>query len=190
MPKKINRIGQRYGSLVVLSLVGKGTKPGMGPTWKCRCDCGTLKDISSNYLRRYPHTQNLNCGCMSIFYKWKNTETGTINSAWAGFKNQAKKRNIDLMLSYAEWYELTQQPCHYCGAEKTNTHKSCKTGTPFRYNGIDRKNSAKGYNPENCVASCVTCNMAKRLMDEQEFVQWITRTYIHINNRKTAYTGV
>lgn len=190
MPAKKDRIGKRYGRLVVLSFVSKGTRPGTGPIWFCKCDCGVEKNFTSNYLNRYPHTKNLSCGC-GRFYKWNNTQRGTINSAWAQFKNQAKKRELKMSLTFEEWFNLTQLPCYYCGVERSNTHqKASPFGVDFTYNGIDRKDSTSGYTSENCVTSCRTCNMAKRLMSEKEFLKWIDSVYLYNKNKLTAYTGI
>ena len=184
-----DRTGERVGRLLVLEYVDAG-RPGFGATWKCLCDCGKEKLVTSNYLNRYPHTKNISCGC-GRFYKWNNNERGTINSAWAQFKCQAKKRGLKMTITFEQWLNLSQRPCHYCGVERSNTHKRIsKLGVDFLYNGIDRKDSAKGYVFKNCVTCCRTCNMAKRLMDEKEFIEWVDRVYSYTKNKLAAYTGI
>ena len=53
----IDLTGQRYGRLLVI-----GRDPNRsGPAWfVCQCDCGSLKSISSNQLRR---GKTRSCGC-------------------------------------------------------------------------------------------------------------------------------
>ena len=57
--------GQRFGKLVVLEKVGSDTNNNI--VWKCQCDCGNIKNISSFSLRN-GLTQS--CGCL----KSKNEE--------------------------------------------------------------------------------------------------------------------
>lgn len=64
------------------------------------------------------------------------------------YKKNAKRRNIDFNLSKEEFYNLTSQPCFYCGDLK-------------QYNGIDRINSKQSYNLKNCVPCCTICNKMK-----------------------------
>ena len=64
------------------------------------------------------------------------------------YKKNAKRRNIDFNLTKEDFYFLTQQKCHYCGDIK-------------EYNGIDRIDSNKGYELNNCVPCCEICNKMK-----------------------------
>lgn len=64
------------------------------------------------------------------------------------YKKNAKKRDIDFLLSKEEFYSLIQQPCHYCG-------------DLAEYNGIDRINSTENYTIQNCVPCCEYCNKMK-----------------------------
>jgi len=60
----INRIGRRYGRLVV---VAYGGKRGAGRhVWECRCDCGNTKPVeSANLSRRKSGRHNTSsCGCL------------------------------------------------------------------------------------------------------------------------------
>lgn len=50
--------GQRFGRLVVLTVVGKATDGSL--KWKCRCDCGSFHVVSSANLRN-GHVSS--CGC-------------------------------------------------------------------------------------------------------------------------------
>lgn len=56
---RIEITGKRFGAWTVLSFVGKC--PG-GSRWLCRCDCGTVKELSSDPLRG---GRTLSCGCGS-----------------------------------------------------------------------------------------------------------------------------
>lgn len=52
--------GQRFGRLVVISKEGQGV--GGVYLWKCRCDCGNEKTVSSRSLKN-GHTRS--CGCLN-----------------------------------------------------------------------------------------------------------------------------
>lgn len=64
MSKKINRIGERYGMLTVVS----ESEPYIFPrgqaesVWHCKCDCGGEVDVRSSYLAMGKKTS---CGCQS-----------------------------------------------------------------------------------------------------------------------------
>lgn len=57
--KIINLVGQRFGTLEVLEDTGKRDSC-RSVIWLCKCDCGTLKEISSHGLKQ--GTQS--CGCI------------------------------------------------------------------------------------------------------------------------------
>lgn len=66
MPNKLNLINQRFGRLVVIAAApnkGKRTQ------WKCRCDCGKEKIVSTESLRS-GKTQS--CGCLQAETARKN----------------------------------------------------------------------------------------------------------------------
>jgi len=52
--------GQRFGRLVVLEFVGEFVNRYL---WLCRCDCGKMKQIRGNSLRR---GRTVSCGCYRI----------------------------------------------------------------------------------------------------------------------------
>lgn len=58
MPKTIDLTGQRFGKWTVLGIAPKDSS---GHTmWRCRCDCGTEKDVLGVHLKRGKSTS---CGC-------------------------------------------------------------------------------------------------------------------------------
>lgn len=63
MAELINLIGKRFGKLEVIEK-GPGRKSPNGcyrATWICKCDCGNIKEIDGQKLRK-GHTQS--CGCL------------------------------------------------------------------------------------------------------------------------------
>lgn len=62
MGKSIDLTGKRYGKLVVLRKTEKRDSSGC-VMWECRCDCGTVKNVSTNCLNRGTVRS---CGCEQI----------------------------------------------------------------------------------------------------------------------------
>ena len=46
-----------------------------------------------------------------------------------------------------------------------------------KVNGIDRKDSTKGYSIDNCVPCCPMCNKMKQTFTEEEFLNQIAKIY-------------
>jgi len=54
-------------------------------------------------------------------------------------------------------------------------------GQTFHFNGIDRVDSEIGYVPENVVTACKYCNIAKRDMTKDQFLDLVARIATHLN---------
>lgn len=166
-------IGTRYGKLVVLGIDGKD-KHGSN-MYVCQCDCGNITHVRGNGLTS---GNTRSCGCLSkdARKKFKLPDNGgVINHIILQYKRHARDRNIEWNLTFDEVKKIIQEPCFYCGAEKSNhaVTKNCKEG--YDYNGIDRVDSSKGYYIDNVVPCCKTCNYAKRDMSKEDFINWANR---------------
>lgn len=102
------------------------------------------------------------------------------------FKNcirGAELRNHDFELNFDEFEKLITSNCFYCGLEpQIASNKIIKTRgnihePPFHYNGIDRIDSQSGYNSENCVPCCSTCNYMKHTFTTEIFLSQISKIY-------------
>ena len=83
--KLIDLTGQRFGRWTVINRCGTYKDPygyGASPMWLCRCDCGKLRAVNGNSLRRGLSTS---CGCqrnesmsaaMKSYHAHKNIERG------------------------------------------------------------------------------------------------------------------
>lgn len=87
------------------------------------------------------------------------------------YKKNAKRRNINFNLSKEEFYNLTSKECYYCG-EKIK-----------EYNGIDRIDSVKGYELNNCVSCCEICNKMKSNYNKEEWILHMKKIIKHIEKR-------
>ena len=83
------------------------------------------------------------------------------------YKKNAKKRNIDFNLTKQQFYDLTAQPCYYCG-ELNN------------YNGIDRVDSSKNYTLDNCVPCCSYCNKMKMDYSKDFWLSHMKKILVHL----------
>lgn len=87
-------------------------------------------------------------------------------------KVKAKKRGKEWNLNHLEAFNFIVGQCVYCGKIPN---------WPKERNGIDRVDNNKGYEIENCVSCCFTCNSAKKEHSLDEFKQWVIKVYNHLN---------
>ena len=85
----------------------------------------------------------------------------------------ASRRSIKWEISEKDWTDLAIQSCHYCGANPGNMISEYG----FKYNGLDRIDSTKGYTLTNVVTSCKICNRSKSDMSQEDFYKWIKEVY-------------
>jgi hypothetical protein len=142
--------------------------------YRCVCECGGIIFVRGNALSS---GNTKSCGCLSKEIKHSKKlpdNKGVINHIILQYKRHAKDRKLFWGLGFDEVSRLIQEPCFYCGAEKSNNKitKNCKG---FLYNGLDRKNNIIGYEPGNVVSCCKTCNYAKSNMPLNEFKEWAIR---------------
>lgn len=76
------------------------------------------------------------------------------------YKIGARSRDLEFALTPKDFRSITAGSCHYCGKKNDKTHK----------NGVDRKDSARGYLVENCVTCCWPCNKLKKEEDYENFI--------------------
>jgi hypothetical protein len=95
------------------------------------------------------------------------------------YRRSANYRNKSFKLSLEVFTQIIFNSCFYCGEDGEN-HK-CDSLNDLCCNGVDRRDNNLGYDEENCVSCCKSCNIAKCDMPEQEFYSWIDRVYHHIH---------
>lgn len=164
--KKINLKGRRFGRLKVL----RETQPRNGrkePFWRCICSCGSgrVKDFRGSTLRS---GNARGCGCLNHIRlrPFESLYRRLLRDA-----EHARKRPIQVKLTYREFLTFTGRRCFYCWAEIE--WKKFKGGCGYH---LDRMNSAQGYSKENCVACCTRCNRGKS--DLFTFSEWRRMTSI------------
>lgn len=98
------------------------------------------------------------------------------NNRYCEYRYNSSKRGIKFNLTIQEFETLTNEECHYCGGY------SIERNEKSRGNGIDRKDSSKGYEISNCVSCCSTCNFIKNNMKYNTFLKYIRRLYEKTKN--------
>ena len=78
---------------------------------------------------------------------------------WNHYVKGAQKRGIHFALTKTKFNELILQPCFYCNYKKD-----------MEVNGIDRVDNNKGYQEDNVVSCCESCNVMKGSQHPQEFI--------------------
>jgi hypothetical protein len=177
-------VGKKFNSLTVVKLLGsvqygKSKKR----TWECLCDCGNTTKITTGALVRGAIKT---CGCsfkissvqnsLKSRHKLAKKESGS-NSIYAQYRNNAKTRNYEFLLTKEEFRILISSNCFYCGIEPLNLYDVRYYN--LLYNGIDRIDNTKGYTTENSVACCKMCNVSKNNNSLEYFLHWVKRIYKH-----------
>jgi hypothetical protein len=91
-------------------------------------------------------------------YKHENFKN--IERLYKNYIKSASKRNYTIGLQFEDFKRLVLSKCYYCQYFKEE-----------ETNGIDRLDNRKGYEKENCVPCCETCNMMKYVYHPLFFIE-------------------
>lgn len=155
--------GKRIGNLTVVRYAGSFKQRSH---WICKCDCGTVWKVASNNLGRSKTSSCGRCRQLSV-------EEAMSRRIYADYKNRASKKGIYFSITFEMFVQYLTAPCAYCGSEKTNTKRVRKK--LFKYNGIDRVDSDRGYFTGNIVPCCKICNVMKLDLEEKKFLTHINK---------------
>ena len=156
-----------------------------GATRSCGCFCKNQNNRLNESLREYDQQGNIVkrvCQCckrmlpVEEYYKNSYTVDGysgvckycynrSLQGRYGVYRKGAKARNLDFNLTRDEFDLITSQPCYYCGEY---------SGKYFdkEYSGVDRMDSALGYDIDNVVPCCDMCN---RMKLDYNFDVWINK---------------
>lgn len=165
-------VGTRFGCLKVLSRA-KNSKDNR-VRYRCICDCGTIKLVRSQHLRR---GNTVSCGKCFL---WKKAagDKYSFSYLFKGYKSKAKQRNLAFELDEEQFRNITSANCWYCNAppSKPSVRKDrYKYWKIYVYNGVDRLDSSLGYILGNCVPCCTICNRMKLDHSEYDFLEHIRK---------------
>ncbi len=168
----VDILGKKFGRLLVYEQA-KNNRDGRA-CWWCKCECGNRLKVAGKELRT-GHTKS--CGCLQKEKAGFERRKPRMASRQLFSKTigRAKRDSRYFTISFEEFIRLSQLPCAYCGRELFSTNRH-KTDT-FRYNGLDRVDSSKGYTPDNVVSCCKLCNVMKADLSVTRFQEQIERIY-------------
>lgn len=78
--------------------------------------------------------------------RWNRTPKAKFKS----LNKNATRRHIPVLITFEQFCEMSQKPCHYC-----------KGPLPETGSGIDRKKNSLPYTEQNSVPCCAVCNRIK-----------------------------
>lgn len=90
-----------------------------------------------------------------------------IGNRLSRYKTAARLRGLSFALDRRLFEDLVTDNCFYCGTP------------PEPRNGVDRVNSCRGYEEDNVVTACATCQYAKRDLPRDVFESWVRRAAAH-----------
>ena len=158
------RVGKTFGYMTILELTGVH----QGKTREkrkclCRCKCGKIVEkIVENVVSR----DGTSCGCARRI-----SGNSGLARTYSRYKSGAKNRGYSFNISREQFDKMSQDNCHYCGCEPKTYGE--QNGQGCYYNGLDRVDNDRGYEPDNVVTCCITCNRAKHNMSYDEFKGWM-----------------
>ena len=162
--------GKQLGWFTVTGYVPKSD----GKEWICKCRCGNIVYKKTNLIKRGNIHPEFNCGCYRHGRYPGGFDVVAKRILVSRFISQARQRGLEVTIGTDAIMGLMNSPCHYCGVEKYNKlliKKEPWVGQVYKYNGIDRLDSSKGYIDGNVVACCPMCNEGKMDRLPEEYIE-------------------
>lgn len=167
--------GRQFGDLLVVGRSSKQRGTGF-PYWTCRCACSRTVDLLTANLKRM-----FSCGCkrtqLIAAARTKTPGNPAKNRLIRHYQLAAKQRGFVFELTDSQCAGLFVQDCHYCGSPPLQTISS--RAHTYMYNGIDRRDSDRGYVVDNVLPSCGACNRMKMELPYEQFLDLVRRIYEH-----------
>jgi hypothetical protein len=163
-------VGRKYGKLTILNKIKR--KDQRKHDYECLCECGRTKIFKGYYILS---GRIKSCGCLLS----KTSDEIGPKTVYNHYKQASKKRKILFSLNKKEFKDLIESKCFYCDCLDSNIFQIRKVKNYeerfYKYNGIDRKDSAIGYTTENSVPCCRICNLMKRGLSIKEWFDQIRK---------------
>lgn len=157
-----NLLEKKIGKWEILERVG--TNKHRRPIWKCRCLCGTIKNVSSNNL-----LSGLSKSCGKC-----NEYEGIKGRKFSQLLGTAKARNIDVLVTKKDLWDKFEKQEHKCALsgmililsdDKNNTAS------------LDRIDSSKCYSVDNIQWVHKDINIMKNHFTEKYFIDMCSKIY-------------
>jgi hypothetical protein len=147
IPNFIDLTGQRFGKLVVLEMADRNKFHHI--LWKCKCDCGMLKSVSTTVLR---NGKTISCGCahkeaMVALSKQYREAHGCISETyeykiWQSAKHRAKRDNLPFNILPSDI--IIPKLCPVLGIELKRNGREAKGDSPSMDKIIPQRGYVKG----------------------------------------------
>lgn len=170
---RTSRVGLRFGSLVLLEYLSRDEG------YLCLCDCGHKQKLKFYKVKHMSKCKK--CPRVSKGRPISADPFVPHRATYHRYKQSAKRRTIKFELSEQEVFDLIIQNCSYCDLPPS-TDMKLSAHPDFRYTGIDRVDNDKGYEKDNVVPCCETCNTSKRTMSLAQWRAWIARVHKKLNS--------
>jgi hypothetical protein len=121
-----------------------------------------VKDYWSNKERKQLYDKARRPSMRSVFY----IRSQQPRYRYKNYKSGATKRKLAFPLTFMEFMTFWQKPCSYCGLDIETI-------------GIDRIDSARGYEISNLVPCCRWCNVTKMARTPAAFVDHCRAVVMH-----------
>lgn len=169
-----NLLGIKFNNLTVISKIEKNKQKNthQGFEWKCVCDCGNFRTVSTN---RLTDGAIKSCGCTHI------QKTGSESHKWCGYgeisgsyfcslRNGAEDRNIEFNVTIEELWELFIKQNRKCALSGLEINFSLSKEIE-KTASLDRIDSSKEYVIGNIQWVHKHINMMKMDYDEKYFIE-------------------
>ncbi len=151
MPKLIDLTGQRFGRWVVLKKAPP--RPSGNAYWVCKCDCGTVKEVSGQSLRNRDSTS---CGCyqkerFSEMWRRHGKSKTRLYNVWSSMRERCYCPSCDAYQYYgADGITVCDEWQDYSAFERWALSHGYDPTAKSHQCTIDRIDNTKGYSPDNC----------------------------------------
>ena len=95
------------------------------------------------------------------------------NAIFCRYRCAARSKGRTFTLTKEEFCFLINLPCYYCGRPGMCITFSGQFNGIAYYTGLDRLDSARGYEPGNVVPACPMCNSFKNNLPVEAFLRWV-----------------
>jgi hypothetical protein len=170
--------GKKFGVFTIKDTFSEGKNK----YFVCVCDtCGSI--VNRRWSDMYNRSNKFCNNCRTAPTIKKKGEAA-FNRLLRVYKDAARQRNLSWDLTREQFKKLTSSNCHYCGEEPKHIVKGVynnkgqyKLNGQYYHNGVDRRDSSKGYVLDNCVPCCKYCNLGKNDQSYEEYLERITKIY-------------
>ncbi len=147
----------------------------------CCTVCNLMKGAVDNitFIQRAEHILRHN-SVLKDAKKYPEAFCDHIGSTYESYRYSAVKRGYEFEITKEDYYKLIQEDCYLCGKKTTETHQ----------NGIDRFDNERGYTFHNSNACCGQCNLMKKEIDYQEFLDHLLKVYNYSSTKELKDPGV